>query len=118
MGELIGIIRLRFHDDSRREEFERLAERAMEIVRAKDPGTLQYDTFMTDDRSECLTIERFRDSDALIAHAANIGDLADAVLATATVVHGELLGDPSPELRALLAEGELPVVFTPYRSMA
>ena len=117
MGELIGIIRLRFHDDDRREEFERLSERAMEIVKDQDPGTLQYDTFMNDDRSECLTIERFRDSAALIEHAKNIGDLADAVLATATVVHGELLGEPSPELRAMLADGELPVVFTPYRSM-
>ena len=117
MGELIGIIRLRFHDDARREEFERLSERAMGIVKAQDPGTLQYDTYMNDDRTECLTIERFRDSAALIEHAANIGDLADAVLATATVVHGELLGEPSPELRAMLADGELPVVFTPYRSM-
>lgn len=117
MDELIGIIRLRFHDDDRRQEFERLSDRAMEIVTTRDPGTLQYDTFMNDDRTECLTIERFRDSAALIEHAANIGDLADAVLATATVVHGELLGEPSPELRAMLAEGELPVVFTPYRSM-
>jgi hypothetical protein len=33
------------------------------------------------------------------------------------VVHGELLGEPSAELRAKLAESEVPVLFTPYRSM-
>jgi hypothetical protein len=31
-------------------------------------------------------------------------------------VHGELLGEPSAELRAKLAGSDLPVVFTPYRS--
>jgi hypothetical protein len=31
-------------------------------------------------------------------------------------VHGELLGEPSAELRANLAGSEVPVVFTPYRS--
>ena len=50
MGELVGIARFRFFE-GKRDEFERLSAQAMEIVRAKEPGTLQYDTYMNDDRT-------------------------------------------------------------------
>jgi hypothetical protein len=33
------------------------------------------------------------------------------------VVHGELLGEPSAEIKANLAGMEVPVLFTPYQSM-
>jgi quinol monooxygenase YgiN len=112
----MGIARFRFHD-GKRDEFERLSDQAMEIVRTRDSGTLQYDTYMNDDGSECLVIERYRDSEAALEHFTNVGDLFEPILATVTVVHGELLGEPSAELRARLAESDLPVLFTPYRSM-
>ena len=116
MGELQGIVRFTFHA-GKVEEFKRLSAECLEIVRAKDVGTLQYDTYFNDDQSECIVLERFRDSEALIEHAANLGHLFDAILATVSVVHGELLGEPSAELRAKLAGSEVPVVFTPYQSM-
>jgi quinol monooxygenase YgiN len=116
VGELVGIARFRFLE-GKRDEFERLSAQAMEIVRAKEPGTLQYDTYMNDDRTECVIIERYRDSEAAIEHAANLADLSEAVLATVTVVHGEILGEPSAELRAKLAENDVPALFTPYESM-
>jgi hypothetical protein len=50
-------------------------------------------------------------------HAANLADITAAVLAVVSVVHGELLGEPSAELRANLAGIEVPQLFTPYRSM-
>jgi hypothetical protein len=62
-------------------------------------------------------LERFRDSEALIEHAVHLGDLSGAILANVSVVHGELLGEPSPEFRAKLAGSEVPVVFAPYQSM-
>jgi hypothetical protein len=40
----------------------------------------------------------------------------EAILATGTVT-GELLGEPSAELRARLAGSEVPRLFTPYLSM-
>jgi hypothetical protein len=58
-----------------------------------------------------------QDSEAAIEHAANLADLSAAVLATVSVVHGELLGEPSAELRANLADMEVPQIFTPYESM-
>jgi hypothetical protein len=57
--------------------------------------------------------QRFRDSEALIEHAESLGDLIPAILAIVSVVHGELLGEPSEELKAKLADSEVPQVFTP-----
>jgi quinol monooxygenase YgiN len=115
MSELLGIARFRFHE-GQREEYLRLAELAREVVRTKDTGTLQYDLYLNEDQSECMIIERYRDSDAAMEHAENLGHMFDAVLATVTVVHGELLGEPSDELRAKLAGSEVPALFTPYRA--
>jgi quinol monooxygenase YgiN len=114
--ELMGIARFKVHEGAL-DEFERLSAQAMEIVRTKDSGTLQYDTYFNDDRTECVVIERYRDSEAAIEHAENLGHLFEAILATVTVVHGELLGDASPELRANLKGSDVPALFTPYRSM-
>ena len=116
MSELMGIARFKFHE-GKLDEFKRLSAQAMEIVRTKDTGTLQYDTYINDDQSECVVIERYRDSKAAIEHAANLRDLFEPILATVSVVHGELLGEPSAELRANLADSEVPQLFTPYESM-
>jgi quinol monooxygenase YgiN len=116
MSELLGIARFRFHE-GRREEYLRLSEQATELVRANEPGTLGYDLYLNADQSECMIIERYRDSQAAMDHFANVGHLFDAILATVSIVHGELLGEPSEELRANLAGSDVPALFTPYRTM-
>jgi quinol monooxygenase YgiN len=112
--ELLGIARFKFKE-GKREEYKRLSAQAMEIVRTKDSGTLQYDTYFNDDQSECIVLERYRDSEALIEHLAHLGDLMEAILATGSV-SGELLGEPSAELRAKMAGTEVHL-FTPFLSM-
>jgi quinol monooxygenase YgiN len=114
VSELQGIARFEFHE-GKLEEFKRLAAQCMEIVRTNDTGTLQYDIYFNADQSECIVHERYRDSDALIEHATHLGDLNDAVLATG-FVSGVLLGEPSAELRAMMADSEVRL-FTPYLSM-
>ena len=116
MDELQGIARFRIHD-GKLDEFKRLSAQAKEIVQTKDRGTLQYEIFFNDDESECVVLERFKDSEALIEHTANLGDLSEAILSIVDVVHGELLGEPSAEVRANLADMEVPQLFTPYLSM-
>jgi hypothetical protein len=37
----------------------RLSAQCMEIVRTKDTGTLQYETYVNDDQSECIVLERY-----------------------------------------------------------
>jgi quinol monooxygenase YgiN len=113
-SELQGIARFKFHE-GKVEEFKRLSAQAIEIVRTKDTGTLQYDIYFNDDQSECIVLERYRDSKALIEHAAHLGDLTETILATGSV-SGELLGEPSAELRAKMADSVVRL-FTPYLSM-
>ena len=115
MSELLGIARFKFHE-GKVEEYKRLSAEAMEIVRTKDSGTLQMDIYLNDDEYECMVIERYTDSAALIEHAENLGDLFEAILATVSVVHGEVLGEATAELRAKLADSPVQL-FTPYQSM-
>jgi quinol monooxygenase YgiN len=114
MGELQGIVRFTFHP-GKVEEFKRLSAECLEIVRAEDDGTLQYDTYLNEDESKCVVLERFRDSDALILHGQNMAPLMDSIMATGTVA-GELLGDLSETLRAQMAEGPVGL-FTLYQSL-
>jgi quinol monooxygenase YgiN len=116
MSELVGTARFRFHE-GKLEEFKRLSAQAKEIVQAKDPGTLQYDLFFNDDETECFVLERFKDSEALIEHAANLGELSEQILSIVTVVHGELLGEPNEQIKTNLASMDVPVLFTPYQSL-
>jgi quinol monooxygenase YgiN len=113
-SELQGIARFKIHE-GKLEEFKRLSAQCMEIVQTRDTGTLQYEIYFNNDQSECIVLERYRDSDALIEHSAHIGDLMGAIVATGSV-SGELLGEPSAELRANLADSPVRL-FTPYQSM-
>ena len=53
----------------------------MEITRERDFGTLQYDWFMSPDRAEFVLRERYRDSAAVLEHAANVGELMPEFMA-------------------------------------
>ena len=117
MTELIGIARFKIRE-GKLEEYERLSAEAMGIVKAKEPGTLQYDTYFDESRTECVIVERYRDSEAAMEHAANLAEISAKVIAIVDVVHGELLGEPSPELREKLAGMDVPKLFTPYDSIA
>jgi len=114
VSELLGIVRFKFHE-GQVEEFKRLSAQAMEIVRARDTGTLQYDTYFNADESEAIVIERFRDSQALLEHGEHVAALTEPIIATASVT-GELLGELSPKLRAKMT-GDNPQLFRLYRSM-
>jgi quinol monooxygenase YgiN len=114
LSEIQGIARFKFHE-GKVEEFKRLSAQAMDIVRAKDTGTLQYEIYFNDDQSECVVYERYRDSEAVIEHATHVGDLMKAIFATAEV-SSELLGEPSAELAAMLAGGGV-LLFRPFLSM-
>jgi quinol monooxygenase YgiN len=114
VSELQGIARFEFHDDQL-EEFKRLAAQAMEIVRNKDTGTVQFEISFNDNQSECIVLERYRDSQALIEHAEHFGDLGQALFRAGWVA-GELIGEPSTELKAMMASSGIRV-FTPFLSL-
>lgn len=114
MDEIKGIARVKIHP-GRVEEWKRLSEEAMEIVRTKDSGTLQYEIFFNADESEAVVFERYRDADAAIEHFSNIGHLMAPIMAIASVT-GEVLGTPNAKMKAQLGEGE-PKLFTPWLAL-
>jgi quinol monooxygenase YgiN len=111
MDEIKGIARVRFHP-GKAEEWKRLTEEAMEIVRAKDRGTLQYEIFFNEDESEAIVFERYRDADAALEHFANISHLMAPIMATASVT-GEVLGTPNAKMKEQIGKGG-PRLFTPW----
>lgn len=112
MSELQLTARFQIHD-GKVDEFKRLAEACMASVRAKDTGTLQYDWFFGDTGAECVVRERYRDSAAVLEHAANLGDLLPGIVAVADPDF-EIYGTPTQELLDALAV--FPVrVFAPFQ---
>jgi quinol monooxygenase YgiN len=114
MTEIRGIAKLKIHP-GKLEEFKRLQAKCLESVRTKDSGTLQYELFLSDDSSEGIAYERYRDSDALLEHLANLGDTMNALLKTCSI-SGEILGTPSEALRKAV-EGTGVRIFSPYHSL-
>jgi quinol monooxygenase YgiN len=111
MDEIKGIARVTFHP-GKVEEWKRLSAEAMEIVRTKDSGTLQYEIFLNEDESEAIVYERYRDAAAALEHFSNISHLMAPILATASVT-GEVLGTPNAKMKEQLAKGG-PKLFRPW----
>jgi len=111
MDEIKGIARVKFHP-GKLDEWKRLTEEAMKIVRTRDTGTLQYEIFFNEDESEALVFERYRDADAALEHFSNIGHLMAPIMATASVT-GEVLGTPNANMKKELEKGG-PKLFTPW----
>jgi quinol monooxygenase YgiN len=114
MSEIQGIARFKFHE-GKVDEFKRLCAQVMDVVRAKDTGTLRYEIYLNDDQSEGVVYERYRNSEAVIDHATHVSDLMEAIFATGSV-SSELLGKPSTELTAMTA-GSGVSLFGPFLSM-
>ena len=110
--EIQGIGRFKFREGEL-EEFKRLSAQLMEIVRSQDTGTLQYEIYFSEDQSDCIVLERYRDSEALVEHAGHLGDLGRAIPG---LVASELLGEPSADVRAKL-DGSGVRLFTPFLSL-
>ena len=114
MDEIKGIARVKFHP-GKVEEWKRLTKQAMEVVRTKDRGTLQYEIFFNEDESEAIVFERYRDADAAIENFSYISHLMAPIMATASVT-GEVLGTPNATMKKQLGKGE-PKLFTPWMAM-
>jgi quinol monooxygenase YgiN len=97
MTELHVTARFSIHE-GKFEEFEALAEQCIQIVRDQDTGgTLQYDWFFNEDHDECVVLERYRDSAAVLEHIGHVGEALPALMEVSDLVL-EVFGSPSPEL--------------------
>jgi quinol monooxygenase YgiN len=79
------------------DEFRNLAKECVRIVKEKDKDTEQYDWYINEDETEWVLVEKYPNSDALLAHLANIGALFGELLQAAEFL-AEIYGKPSEEL--------------------
>jgi quinol monooxygenase YgiN len=76
MAEIQGIARFKIHD-GKLEDWKRLVAEAMETVRSKDSGTLQYDQLRGVRHVSGMTWEQFQESLASRSHARRLSTLAE-----------------------------------------
>lgn len=70
---------------------------------AEESGTLDYDWYLNADNTVCHTYERYRNSDAVIAHATTFGrSFAERFLQTCRQIGLDVYGAPNDAARALL----------------
>jgi quinol monooxygenase YgiN len=112
MKELQITARLQIHS-GKLDAFEEAAKKCLTSVREKDKGTLQYDWFLNEDRTICIVRERYEDSDAVVRHAANLGDTLEELLGVCDLSL-EVCGTPSTELLEFL-EGMDVSVYSPFQ---
>lgn len=99
-SEIQRIVRLKIHK-GKLKEFKRLAAKCMKITSTKDKGTLKYEWYINSTNTECLVIERYRNSQAFLEHYQNLRDTVVAILQTCSS-SGEICGNASPKLTKLM----------------
>ena len=57
------------------DEIKQHANECIQRVTEKDPGTIQYDWFISSDNTECEIRETYENSEAFLAHLSNLSDL-------------------------------------------
>jgi quinol monooxygenase YgiN len=112
--ELYSTARFKVHP-GKVDEFKRLSALCMESARHKDTGTLEYIVFLNEDQTEGVVHERYRDSESLLQHVANLGELMAAIMNVADFT-GEICGTPSPALVKAL-EGTVVRLFKLHQSL-
>lgn len=88
-------------DPTRLDEFKALAGELLQITNA-DTGVLQYDWYLSDDGTRCVVRETYADSAAVVAHLPLVGDQLAKIGELCGGVEGDLLGDASSELTAMV----------------
>lgn len=85
------------------DKFKALAGEALKIA-ADEPGVLQYDWFFNADETRCLVRETFENSDAILTHLRNVGEILGPVAQLGGGIEIEMFGgSPSDELVQALA---------------
>ena len=114
MNELQVTARLTIHE-GKLDEFRDVAAKCMQSVREKDSGTLQYDWFFNEEHTECVVREKYRDSDAVMEHMGNLGELLGSLMSLCSM-DLEVYGSPSAEL-AEAAAALAPSVYHHFQSI-
>ena len=86
------------------DNFKALMNEMVEATRANEPGTMNYEWFISDDESSCHLYERYADSAATMTHLGWFGqNFAERFMAAVAPTRLVVYGDPNDEVRAALS---------------
>ena len=88
-------------NEGKLDEFKELVNQAIEVVRENDTGTLAYNFYINEERMECVAVETYENSEAVLAHAGNVGELLSNLMEISSLKLS-LYGDASDELSGAL----------------
>ena len=100
MTEQIGVKATHSVAAGRVDDFKKLASEMIDVVKASEPGYLSYQWYLSDDEGTCTIVGVLQDSEAVLNHLANIGDMIGPLSEVAPATGIELYGNVSDELRA------------------
>jgi hypothetical protein len=95
------------------EEFKELACVLNADTKANDLGVLEHEFFIGADGTECYINELYADSQAFLDHFARLGPKLERFDQISSIVESVVLGDPTPEARAVLAKALRAKFFSP-----
>ena len=96
------------------EEYKQQVIEYIRQIKEKDTGTVQFDWFISGDKTECEIRETYASSEAALAHQDHLHELQGIFFTKFGIPHGLVLyGDPSPELLENARAGGIDVkIFT------
>jgi len=97
MNDLFLIARF-YVREGRLEEFKQIASECVSIVKEKEPDTLQYNWYFDESQSECVVLEKYKNSAAALTHMANLGEQLGRLMGMADF-KAEVYGEMSEELK-------------------
>lgn len=100
MKNIHVIARFKIHE-GKLAEFKDGVDKCILAVKNEE-GAILYDWFINEEKLECTVVETYRDSDATLAHAANVNELLGELMKIADF-SGEVFGNASDELKNALS---------------
>jgi quinol monooxygenase YgiN len=96
-------IKAKFKIPSDKVEYcKKIAEECVTTVKQNEKDALQYDWFINPEQTEIVVRETYTDSNAVLAHLGNVGELLGQLLSISDF-EGEIYGNMSEELKHALA---------------
>ncbi len=79
------------------ELFKQFAAESIRLTSERDTGTLKQDWFISNDQTEGIICEEYKNSEAVLEHMVNMSELRE-LSSNFSWDHANVYGDPSPEL--------------------
>jgi len=102
MKRITALALLKIHN-GKLDEFKNLVPNLIKAVKKNEPGALTYDWFLDEKTMECKVLEIYADSQAVLAHVTNVGELLQELTAISDLTL-EVFGDPELELKKLIED--------------